>query len=75
MLIAYIIATILIAFACGTIFGWLIEKSIMDDRIQIIEDRVTCLKATVKYKQEVIEMLSEILSDAGEEEAEEDEDY
>lgn len=66
MLIAYIIATILIAFACGTIFGWVIEKSIMEERIQIIEDRVILLNSMVNHKNEMIEKLKEKLKEGGE---------
>lgn len=66
MLIAYIIATILIAFACGTIFGWLIEKSIMEERIQIIEDKVILLNSMVNHKNEMIGKLKEKLKEDGE---------
>ena len=32
MLIAYIISFIVIAFACGLVVGWMIEKAMMEER-------------------------------------------
>lgn len=55
MLIAYIISFIVIAFACGLVVGWMIEKAMMEERIQIIEDRASLLSSMVNYKNNELE--------------------
>lgn len=59
MLIAYIISFIVIAFACGLVVGWMIEKAMTEERIQIIEDRARLLSSMVNYKNNELEKLKE----------------
>lgn len=55
MLIAYIISFIVIAFACGLVVGWMIEKAMVEERIRIIEDRASLLSSMVNYKNNELE--------------------
>lgn len=57
MLIAYIISFLVIAFACGLVVGWMIEKAMMEERIQIIEDRARLLSSMVNHKNNELEKL------------------
>lgn len=59
MLIAYIISFIVIAFACGLVVGWMIEKAMMKERIRIIEDRASLLSSMVNYKNNELEKLKD----------------